>query len=65
MLYSEIIDACSAIHTKHTNTLCEQNAELWTMNLGTLSNQWPLRVNDTSKLNRLSQLSRRVYKSYT
>jgi hypothetical protein len=28
MLYREIIAVCSQIHTKHTNTLCEQNAEL-------------------------------------
>jgi hypothetical protein len=27
MLYSEIIAVCSQIHTKHTNTLCEQNVE--------------------------------------
>ena len=25
MLYSEIIAVCSQIHTKHINTLCEQN----------------------------------------
>jgi hypothetical protein len=25
MLYSEIIAVCSAIHTKHINTLCGQN----------------------------------------
>jgi hypothetical protein len=28
MLYSEIIAVCSQIHTKHTNTLCGQNAEI-------------------------------------
>ena len=27
MLYSEIIDVCSQIHTKHINTLCGQNVE--------------------------------------
>jgi hypothetical protein len=27
MLYSEIIAVCSQIHTKHINTLCEQNVE--------------------------------------
>jgi len=27
MRYSEIIDVCSQIHTKHTNTLCGQNVE--------------------------------------
>ena len=25
MLYREIIAVCSQIHTKHINTLCEQN----------------------------------------
>ena len=25
MLYREIIAVCSEIHTKHINTLCEQN----------------------------------------
>jgi len=28
MLYREIIAACSQIHKKHINTLCEQNVEL-------------------------------------
>jgi hypothetical protein len=27
MLNSEIIAVCSEIHTKHINTLCEQNVE--------------------------------------
>ena len=27
MLYREINALCSQIHTKHTNTLCEQNIE--------------------------------------
>ena len=27
MLYSEIIGVCSEIHTKHINTLCDQNVE--------------------------------------
>ena len=27
MLYREIIAVCSEIHTKHINTLCEQNVE--------------------------------------
>jgi len=27
MLYREIIAVCSQIHTKHRNTLCEQNVE--------------------------------------
>jgi hypothetical protein len=29
MLYSEIIADCSQIHTKHINTLCGQNVELY------------------------------------
>jgi len=29
MLYREIIAACSQIHTKHINTLCGQNVELY------------------------------------
>jgi hypothetical protein len=29
MLYSEIIAVCSQIHTKHINTLCEQNVEFF------------------------------------
>ena len=28
MLYKEIIDVCSEIHTKHINTLCGQQVEL-------------------------------------
>ena len=28
MLYREIVAVCSQIHTKHTNILCGQNAEL-------------------------------------
>ena len=29
MLYREIIAVCSQIHTKHINTLCVQNIELY------------------------------------
>ena len=29
MLYRGIIAVCSQIHTKHTNTLCGQNVELY------------------------------------
>jgi len=29
MLYREIIAVCSEIHTKHINTLCGQNVELY------------------------------------
>jgi hypothetical protein len=34
MLYREIIAICSVIHTKHINTLCEQNEELWNFKPG-------------------------------
>jgi len=33
MLYREIIAVCSQIHTKHINTLCGQNVELFDVNL--------------------------------
>ena len=33
MLYREIIAVCSEIHTKHINTLCGQNVELWNVKL--------------------------------
>jgi len=33
MLYREIIDVCYQIHTKHINTLCEQNVELLNVKL--------------------------------
>ena len=33
MLYREIIAVCSQIHTKHTNTLCEQKVELMNVKL--------------------------------
>ena len=33
MLYREIIAVCSQIHTKHINTLCGQNVELWNVKL--------------------------------
>ena len=29
MLYREIIAVCSEIHTKHINTVCGQNVELF------------------------------------
>jgi hypothetical protein len=31
MLYREIIAVCSEIHTKHINTLCGQNVELFSV----------------------------------
>ena len=33
MLYSEIIAVCSQIHTKHLNTLCGRNVELFNVKL--------------------------------
>ena len=33
MLYREIMAVCSEIHTKHINTLCEQNVELLNVKL--------------------------------
>jgi hypothetical protein len=33
MLYMEIIAVCFQIHTKHLNTLCEQNVELLNVKL--------------------------------
>jgi len=33
MLYREIIAVCFQIHTKHINTLCEQNGELLNVKL--------------------------------
>jgi len=43
MLYKEIMDVCSQIHTKQINTLCGQNVELLTVKPGdTYSNQWAL-----------------------
>ena len=34
MLYREIITVCSDIHTKHINTLCGQNVELFDVKPG-------------------------------
>jgi hypothetical protein len=44
MLCREIIAACSQIHTKHTNTLCGQNVELFNFKpRGTYSNRWAVK----------------------
>ena len=44
MLYSEIIAVCSQIHTKHINTLFEQNAELLNVKPGCAQcNHWVLK----------------------
>ena len=43
MLYREIIAVCFQIHTKHINTLCGQNIELWNVIPGgTYRNSWAL-----------------------
>jgi hypothetical protein len=34
MLYREIIAVCSEIHTKHINTVCEQNVEFLKIKAG-------------------------------
>jgi len=39
MLYREIIAVCSQIHTKHINTLCEQNVELLNVKLAVIKIQ--------------------------
>jgi len=33
MLYREIIEVYSEMHTEHINTLCGQNVELWNVEL--------------------------------
>jgi len=44
MLYREIIDGCSEIHTKHINKLCGQKVELLNVKLGgTYSNHWTVK----------------------
>jgi hypothetical protein len=54
MLYSEIIAVCSQIHTKHINTLCGQNVELFTIR--------PCRlVNDKSGVTFLNLAQKPVY----
>jgi len=36
MMYREIIAVCSEIHTKHINTLCGQNVELFNVKLAVI-----------------------------
>jgi hypothetical protein len=44
MLYREIIDVCSQIHTKHINTLRGQKVEFVNIKpVGTYSNHWALK----------------------
>jgi len=45
MLHREIIAVFSQTHTKHINTLCEQNVELLNVKpCGTYSDHWTLEV---------------------
>jgi len=45
MLYRETIAVCSEIHTKHINTLCEQNVELLSVKPdGTYSDHWAFKT---------------------
>jgi hypothetical protein len=44
MLYREIIAVCSEIHTKHINTLCGQNVEIFNVVPGgACSYHWALK----------------------
>jgi hypothetical protein len=36
MLYREIMAVYSEIHTKHINTVCGQNVELWMLNVAVI-----------------------------
>jgi hypothetical protein len=50
----EIITVCSQIHTKHTNTLCGENAELLNDKPGRTHNgRWELKGLTSDKLPRL------------
>ena len=43
MLYRKIIAVCCQIHTKHINTMCGQNVELFNISPGgTYSDHWDL-----------------------
>jgi hypothetical protein len=43
MLYREIVDVCSQIHTKHINALCGQNVEFLDIKVGGIySGHWVL-----------------------
>jgi hypothetical protein len=50
MLYREIIAVCSEIHTKHINTQCGQNVELFKIRrCGMYINHWVLKCKITNK----------------
>ena len=50
MLYREIIAVCSQNHTKHTNTLCGQNVELYIKTQSVPRSKHSLSVIKTSQL---------------
>ena len=50
MLYREIIAVCSEIHTKHINTLCGQNVELYIKTQSVLRSKHSVSVIQTSQL---------------
>ena len=50
MLYRDIIPVCSQIHTKHINTLCGQNVELYIKIQSVLRSKHTVSVIKTSQL---------------
>ena len=50
MLYKEIIAVCSQIHTKHINTLCGQNVELYIKIQSVLRSKHSVSVIQTNQL---------------
>ena len=50
MLYREIIAVCSQIHTKHINTLCGQNVELFNVKLAVHMLHYPPTVTSNPSL---------------
>ena len=50
MLYGEIIAVCSQIHTKHINTLCGQNVELYIKTQSVPRSKHTVSVIQTSQL---------------
>jgi proteasome assembly chaperone (PAC2) family protein len=50
MMYREIIAVCSEIHTKHINTLCGQNVELFKDSVRTARYTHSVSVTKTSQL---------------
>jgi hypothetical protein len=51
MLYREIVAVCSEIHTKDINTLCGQNVELLSVQLGDAqSSCWALKNKELGRI---------------